>query len=58
MSIPTSNRGSLCPLCKFVREIRSDKGSTFWQCTLSKKDARYGKYPPQPVLRCDGYRER
>lgn len=27
-------------------------------CELSLTDAAYPKYPPQPVVRCDGYRPR
>ena len=27
-------------------------------CELSFTNAAYPKYPPQPVVRCDGYRPR
>ena len=27
-------------------------------CQLSTTDPAYPKYPPQPVVRCDGYRPR
>lgn len=49
---------SLCVRCDWVRIIESQKGSTFLRCNLAKRDERFAKYPPQPVLRCDGYRER
>lgn len=47
--------GSLCQTCDHMREIQSGKGSLFLLCRLSQSDARYRKYPPQPVLRCDGH---
>jgi translation initiation factor 1 len=27
-------------------------------CQLSQTDSAYPKYPPQPLVRCDGYRRR
>jgi hypothetical protein len=47
--------GSLCPSCQHCREIVSGKGSRFLLCQLSQQDARYVKYPPQPIVRCAGY---
>lgn len=47
--------GGLCPGCRFVTVVRSDKGSTFYLCRLAKTDARFRKYPPQPVLACAGH---
>lgn len=41
-----------------MREIVSGKGSQFVLCTLSQTDLRFAKYPPQPVVRCEGYVER
>jgi hypothetical protein len=38
-----------------MREIRTPKGSRFLLCQLSATDARFPKYPPQPVVRCAGY---
>jgi hypothetical protein len=49
-------RKSLCSNCAFVREIVTPKGSRFLLCKLSQKDAAYPKYPPQPVMLCQGYR--
>ena len=46
---------SLCEACRNVREVRTAK-SRFLLCGLSLTDAAYPKYPPQPVVRCDGYR--
>lgn len=46
--------GGLCPNCAHVREIVSGTGSRFLLCRLSQSDARYSKYPPQPMLKCAG----
>jgi hypothetical protein len=48
---------SLCESCKHVREVRTAR-SRFLLCQLSATNAEYPKYPPQPVVRCDGYRLR
>jgi hypothetical protein len=49
---------SLCETCAWVREVVTPKGSRFLLCRLSKTDPHYPKYPPQPVIECDGYRKR
>jgi hypothetical protein len=49
---------SLCETCALMREVITPKGSRFLLCQLSKSDPAYLKYPPQPVVRCDGYREK
>lgn len=54
MSDPTPG---LCERCGWVREVRTPRGSRFLLCGLSRDDPRYPKYPPQPVLRCPGFRE-
>lgn len=48
---------SLCETCRNVREVRTAR-SMFLLCELSLTTAAYPKYPPQPVVRCDGYRPR
>ena len=48
---------SLCETCESVREICTAR-SRFLLCELSVMNAAYPKYPPQPVVRCDGYRTR
>ena len=48
---------TLCKSCGHVREVVSGTGSTFLLCQLSQTDKRFPKYPPQPVIRCDGYEE-
>jgi hypothetical protein len=49
---------SLCETCARVREVVTPKGSRFLLCQLSRIDPAYPKYPPQPVVQCDGYRRR
>jgi hypothetical protein len=38
-----------------VREVTTPR-SRFLLCELSRTDPAYTKYPPQPVVRCEGYR--
>jgi hypothetical protein len=45
----------LCPRCANVQVVTSSKGSRFYLCRLSITDARFPKYPPQPVVRCVGF---
>ncbi len=45
----------LCGGCRFMRQITSDRGSTFYQCQLSATDPEFPKYPRLPVIRCRGY---
>ena len=47
---------SLCETCAWMREVVTPRGSRFLLCQLSQTDPAYAKYPPQPVVRCDGYR--
>jgi hypothetical protein len=49
---------SLCETCARVRVVITPKGSRFLLCRLSQTDPAFPKYPPQPVMRCDGYRPR
>jgi hypothetical protein len=46
---------SLCETCENVRAVCTAR-SRFLLCGLSVTDAAYPKYPPQPVVRCDGHR--
>jgi hypothetical protein len=48
---------SLCESCENVREVRTAR-SRFLLCELSFADPDFRKYPPQPVVRCDGYRRK
>lgn len=46
---------SLCETCQHMREVRTAR-SRFLLCELSVTNSRFPKYPPQPVVRCSGYR--
>ena len=48
---------SLCETCRWMREATTPR-SRFLLCELSKTDATYPKYPPQPVVQCGGYRSK
>jgi hypothetical protein len=48
-------RVGLCVRCEFMRQVRSDRGSTFYLCERSLSDPRFAKYPRLPVLECPGY---
>jgi hypothetical protein len=54
----TSPTNSLCETCRQMREIVSGKGSRFLLCHLAQDDPRFPKYPPQPIIKCDGHQER
>ncbi len=49
---------SLCETCQNLQEVITPRGSRFLLCKLSKTDPAYPKYPPQPIIRCDGYQIR
>jgi hypothetical protein len=51
----TSQTESLCESCSHMREIVSGKGSRFLLCQLAQDDTRFPKYPPQPMIRCEGW---
>src|SRR5437660_1469107 len=46
---------SLCETCQLMREVLTPKGSRFLLCQLSMTNPDYPKYPPQPIVRCEGY---
>ena len=52
---PESRQG-LCPGCANVLIITNDRGSRFYLCRLSATNPRFPKYPPQPVVACDGFK--
>jgi len=47
----------LCATCRYLHIIKSAKGSFFVMCDLSKTDGEFQKYPPLPVIACDGYQQ-
>ncbi len=46
---------SLCESCAHMREVISGRGSRFLLCKLAADRPEFDKYPPQPVIRCDGF---
>lgn len=48
-------RVGLCVRCRHVRSTRNDRGSVFYLCRLSERDARFPRYPRLPVRACDGF---
>ncbi len=49
---------SLCERSEAMREVRTAAGARYLLCGRSAADPRYPKYPPQPLLRCDGFAAR
>ena len=48
----------LCATCAHCRLIDSAKGSRFYLCQLGVENRPgFRKYPPLPVLRCNGFRD-
>jgi len=47
---------SLCETCQHLREMVTPKRSRFLLCQLSQTKPDYPRYPPQPVVRCGGYK--
>jgi hypothetical protein len=45
---------SFCDTSKNMREVCT-AGSRFLLCELSVTREKLPKYPPQPVVQCDGY---
>jgi hypothetical protein len=51
-------RGGLCPECAHVKLVPGSNGNTYLLCRLASSDPRLRRYPPQPVVRCVGFRPR
>jgi hypothetical protein len=45
----------LCTTCRYIKIIKSAKGSIFVMCEGAKVDTRLRKYPVLPVFECVGY---
>ena len=45
----------LCSTCCWVRVQASSRGARFLRCARAETDAAYLRYPPLPVVRCDGF---
>ncbi|MFL6234339.1 MAG: hypothetical protein ACJ76N_14495 [Thermoanaerobaculia bacterium] len=44
----------LCATCEHLRLLASRR-SVFVRCGLAAADPRFPKYPPLPVVACEGY---
>jgi hypothetical protein len=51
-------RVGLCADCVYSHNVKSDRGSVFLLCELSRKDRRFAKYPRLPVVSCPGYEKK
>ena len=49
-----STSPGLCATCVHLRVLASPR-SVFVRCGLAATDPRFPKYPPLPVVVCDGY---
>ncbi len=45
----------LCPRCRHVKAVISERGSTFLLCQLSRRDPSLPRYPAQPRLVCHAF---
>jgi hypothetical protein len=45
----------LCGTCLHARLQKNARGGVFWRCALADRDPRFMRYPPLPVLRCEGH---
>jgi hypothetical protein len=48
----------LCDRCTHVQIVTSAKGSRFYLCRLSFENPAFPRYPPLPVVACDGFSPR
>jgi len=45
----------LCATCQHMKRTVTKRDSVFYLCLRSQTDASYRKYPPLPVVQCQGY---
>ncbi len=48
-------RVGLCCGCRLASAQTSARGSAFWRCRLSEANPKFMRYPPLPVLACEGF---
>lgn len=48
-------RVGLCSACRHRRVVANRRGSRFYLCERSRDDPRFPRYPPLPVIRCEGF---
>lgn len=54
----TRERVGLCSDCRFMLEQGTKRGAVFFRCALADEDAGFSRYPPIPVLGCNGFESR
>jgi hypothetical protein len=52
---PEEVRVGLCFSCRHMCQVRTDRGSVFYQCQRAATEPEYPKYPRLPVFHCPGY---
>jgi hypothetical protein len=45
----------ICDECRHQRLVPNTRGSVFSLCERSRRDPRFPRYPPIPVLSCPGF---
>jgi hypothetical protein len=45
----------LCETCQHSKRTETKRGSVFYRCLLAQTNPLFAKYPPLPVVHCDGY---
>jgi len=53
--MPSFDPIGLCRSCRYAATSTSRSGSTFYRCRLAETNPAFRKYPPLPVLQCDGH---
>lgn len=48
----------LCDNCQHQRLVPNTRGSVFSLCERSRTDDAYPRYPPVPVIACQGFEPR
>jgi len=48
-------RVGLCARCANVQVIENRRGSRFYRCRLADVDPAFPRYPPLPVMSCQGF---
>ena len=46
----------LCSVCRHAKVVENRKGSRFYLCGLAARDPAFPRYPPLPVIACEGFR--
>lgn len=52
-----STAAGLCLSCRWARRVTNRRGSVFFRCGRADGDPRFPRYPPLPVLVCEGFEE-